>query len=417
MIDRHIVSRANNDKDASVDIVDNKTEKSEQTSEKDGSLVDDTRRSSLIRRNTFELDSNDEKLSVLRQEYERRQGNLVFQNAIPQYSGHRVDGDSCFNPPEEPSIPISNVLTKFTVDVQLSTGTQYHAMPYLPLDNGQYEINQTPPETNGSLQNDGKTSIVYPVTRSASDKMIMDCNLESDNGANTCSSSLPVTLNSILEKDSKTDPLKRTKCDETTPIISGGVSTSDYSKPTDSPTVRRKTESTPIVSGGSVIMGEPDMRTKPTRMSSSMTAWVVDMSGCNRNETKASSGSQTGMSQSFSSSECIKKPVRKISNHEKHGSLGFFVNLKDMDSKPIPQQQNCSTEKKEQNENSKSYCEFYVDMSSANSTSKPKKPEAEKASKSEKSNEGIDKKNIFSMFIDLNDRSTQERGKYCATYS
>ncbi|XP_076248847.1 uncharacterized protein LOC143188463 isoform X1 [Calliopsis andreniformis] len=393
-------SRINNDNETPGDVVDSKNEKTEEISDKDGNS-EDTGRPSLIRRNTFELDSNDEKLSVLRQEYERRQGNLVFQNAIPQYSGHRVDGDSCFIPPEEPSIPISNVLSKFTVDVQISTGTQYHAMPYLPLDNGQYEIDQTPPEANNTLQND-KTSIIYPVTRSASDKMVMEYQTGLDNGSN-CSSSLPVTLNSILEKDSKMDTLKKRKCDETTPIISGGVSTSDYSKPTDSPTVRRKTESTPIVSGGSVIMSEPELKVKPSRMSSSMTAWVVDMSDCSKSESKASNDSHEGMSQSFSTSECIKKPVRKISNHEKHGSLGFFVNLKDMDCKPSPQQ-NCSTEKQEQNGSSKSYCEFYVDMSTAINASKSRKSETEEANgKSDKSNEGADKKNIFSMFIDLND--------------
>ena len=60
----------------------------------------DTSRVSLIRRNTFELDPNDERLSVLRQQHERRQGHLLFQGSIPQYSGHRVDGDSCFEPPD-----------------------------------------------------------------------------------------------------------------------------------------------------------------------------------------------------------------------------------------------------------------------------------------------------------------------------
>lgn len=45
-------------------------------------------RPSLIRRNTFELDPDDDRLALLRQEYERRQGNLLFQSCIPQFSGH-----------------------------------------------------------------------------------------------------------------------------------------------------------------------------------------------------------------------------------------------------------------------------------------------------------------------------------------
>ncbi|XP_043257035.1 uncharacterized protein LOC122399979 isoform X1 [Colletes gigas] len=399
--DRSIISRVTNDNDAAVNVNSN-TETTENTNDKDTNLIEDTRRPSLIRRNTFELDSNDEKISVLRQEYERRQGNLVFQNAIPQYSGHRVDGDSCFIPPDEPAIPVSTVLNKFNMDVQIPPGTQYHAMPYLPLDNGKYEINQIPSENNDSLQNDSKIAKIYPVTKSASEELVPDYRAELDDGSNSCSNSLPVTLNCILEKDNRIDTLKKIKCDENTPIISGGVSTSDYSKPTDSPTVRRKTESTPIVSGGSVIMGEPELRVKPSRMASSMTAWVVDMSDCNKTESKSTNNTQVGMSQSFSTSECVKKPVRKTSVHDKHGSLGFFVNLKDMDHKSVAQQQNHPTEKKEQNESSKSYCEFYVDIFNANSALKNKKPEAEETnSKPGKSNE--DKKNIFSMFIDLSD--------------
>ncbi|XP_012137887.2 uncharacterized protein LOC100880186 isoform X2 [Megachile rotundata] len=390
--DRHVTSRINNTSDSVTAYT--KKETNDQTNDKDVDSTEDTRRPSLIRRNTFELDSNDEKLSVLRQEYERRQGNLVFQNAIPQYSGHRVDGDSCFNPPDEPPIPINPVLNKFTMDAQIPSDTPYHKIPYLSLDNAKYESNHTSSETDTFSQ-----SNIYPVTKSASDEIVTDYHTELDNDSSNCSNSLPVTLSCILEKDSRTDTIKKTKCDETTPIISGGVSTSDYSKPTDSPTVRRKTESTPIVSGGSVIMNEPDLRIKPARMSSSMTAWVVDMSDCNKNDPKPSNAH--GMSQSFSSSECVKKPARKISNHEKHGSLGFFVNLKDMDSKPATQQ-NHPTDKKEQNGCSKSYCEFYVDMSGANNSPKPKKEEVEEV-KCEKPAEGNDKKNIFSMFIDLSD--------------
>ncbi|CAL7935273.1 unnamed protein product [Xylocopa violacea] len=401
--DRHVISRISNDDNSNV-VMEGEKETIEQTNDKDANSSDDVRPPTLIRRNTFELDSNDEKLSVLRQEYERRQGNLVFQNAIPQYSGHRVDGDSCFNPPDEPSIPISNVLNKFTMDVQVPTGSQYHTMPYLSLNNEKYEINQALPENNNSLPSTAKTNMIYPVTKSASDEVVMDYHAELDNDTSNCSNSLPVTLSCIIQKDNRTDTLKKTKCVETMPIISGGVSTSDYSKPTDSPTVRRKTESTPIVSGGSVIMNEFEAKTRPTRMSSSMTAWVVDMSDCNKNEPKLSSNAHAGMSQSFSSSECVKKPVRKMSAHEKHGSLGFFVNLKDMDNKPVAQQQSYATEKKEQNICSKSYCEFYVDMSGTNSAPKNKKLEVEElVVKPEKPIESSDKKNIFSMFIDLSD--------------
>lgn len=365
--------------------------------EKDADVTED-RRPSLIRRNTFELDSNDEKLSVLRQEYERRQGSLIFQSAIPQYSGHRVDGDSICHAPSDSTIPpITESSITFTPDVQIAINIQ-HPVSYL-LDS--HEINQTQTQAN-YLQSDlSKSCAVYPVIKSASDKSVVDYGVDSDDASNHCSSSLPITLDSILKKDNRTEPVKRSKRDEATPIISGGVSTSDYSKPSDSPTVRRKTESTPIVSGGSVIMNKPEIKVKSSRMSSSMTAWVVDMSDCNKEEPKSRNNSRN-MSQSFSTSESIRKPALKSGNHEKHGSLGFFVNLKDMNDDEAIKRDH-SLERKDRDSNGKPYCEFYVDISGKSNSGKVKPTERQDTdTRNEISNEG-EKKNIFSMFIDLND--------------
>ncbi|XP_032681099.1 uncharacterized protein LOC116848765 isoform X2 [Odontomachus brunneus] len=392
--------------------------------EKDANANED-RRPSLIRRNTFELDSNDEKLSVLRQEYERRQGSLVFQSSIPQYSGHRVDGDSIC--PPAPSDTVVPPITEpssitYTSNVQIATNTQY-PVSYLLLDNCEYEIDRTQKRESYLQDSLNKSSIVYPVTKSASDKSILDCGMDSDDASNRCSSSLPVTLDSILEKDiNQVESMKRSKRDEATPIISGGVSTSDYSKPTDSPTVRRKTESTPIVSGGSVIMNKPEIKAKPARMSSSMTAWVVDMSDCNKGDTKCR-GNSRNMSQSFSTSECVKKPTRKSNNNDKHHcSLGFFVNLKNVhDVEPVERDHSVERKKEQTNNGNKSdstsskpYCEFYVDISDGSNDVKVKPPEKQDVRvKNDTSNEG-EKKNIFSMFIDLNETSETSSGDIVA---
>lgn len=373
--------------------------------EKDTSVPED-RRPSLIRRNTFELDSTDEKLSVLRQEYERMQGSLVFQSAIPQYSGHRVDGDSICNVPSESVVPsITEPSITFTPDVQIAINTR-HSMSYL-LDGREYEINQTQTQANYLRSSLSKSCAVYPVIKSASDKSIVDCSMDSDDASNHCSSSLPITLDSILEKGDRMGPVKRNKRDEATPIISGGVSTSDYSKPSDSPTVRRKTESTPIVSGGSVIMNKSEIKIKSSRMSSSMTAWIVDMSDCNKEESKSQNNSRS-MSQSFSTSESNRKLTQKSSNHEKHGSLGFFVNLKDVNDDVEPNKRDHSLERNERDSNGKPYCEFYVDISDKNNSDKIKPSEKQDTGANDNiSNEG-EKKNIFSMFINLND--TRETG-------
>ncbi|XP_024885755.1 uncharacterized protein LOC112463546 isoform X1 [Temnothorax curvispinosus] len=379
--------------------------------EKDANATEN-RRPSLIRGNTFELDSNDEKLSVLRQEYERRQGSLIFQSAIPQYSGHRVDGDSiCHHVPPDSVVPrpphTEPSSITFTPDMRVAVNTQ-HSMSYL-LDGQrgqQYEINQTQTQTTYLQSGLSESCAVYPVVKSASDKSIMDRGVDSDDASNPCCSSLPVTLDSILEKGNRTEPVKRSKRDEATPIISGGVSTSDYSKPSDSPTVRRKTESTPIVSGGSVIMNKPEVKVKSSRMSSSMTAWVVDMSDCNKEEPKSRNTSRS-MSQSFSTSESIRKSTQKSGTHEKHGSLGFFVNLKDVNDDV---KRDRSLERKQERDgNGKPYCEFYVDISDKNNSVKVKSAERQDTGTiNDISNKGEEKKNIFSMFIDLND--TRETG-------
>ncbi|KAG5312791.1 BTBD8 protein, partial [Acromyrmex insinuator] len=367
--------------------------------EKDTSATED-RRPSLIRRNTFELDSTDEKLSVLRQEYERMQGSLVFQSSIPQYSGHRVDGDSICNVSSDSVVPSITEPSMFTPDVQIAINTQ-HSMSYL-LDSREYEINQTQTQANYLRSSLSKSCAIYPVIKSASDKSIMDCSMDSDDASNHYSNSLPITLDSILEKGDRTESVKRNKRDEATPIISGGVSTSDYSKPSDSPTVRRKTESTPIVSGGSVIMNKPEIKSKSSRMSSSMTTWIVDMSDCNKEESKSQNNSRS-MSQSFSTSE--RKLKQKSSNHEKHGSLGFFVNLKDVNDEP--NKRDHSLERKEHDSNGKPYYEFYVDISDKNNSSKKPSEKQDAGAKNNISNEA-EKKNIFSMFINLND--TRETG-------
>lgn len=402
-------TKMSNDRDAKTEETksnnDEMTERNE--NEKDASSTNEDRRPSLIRRNTFELDSNDEKLSVLRQEYERRQGSLVFQSAIPQYSGHRVDGDSLCHVSSDPVVPSATEPSiSFTSSVQIAANTDQYPVQYF-FDSREYEIDQTQTQKNYMSDNLNRSCTVYPVTKSASDKSILDYSTDSDDTSNRCSNSLPVTLNSILQKDhNRPEFVKRNKrSDEATPIISGGVSTADYSKPTDSPTVRRKTESTPIVSGGSVIMNKPEVKVKPSKMSSSMTAWVVDMSDCNKGEAaKCRSNSRT-MSQSFSTSECVKKVASKPNNHQvdkHHGSLGFFVNLKDMHD-VRPAESDHSIERKRRD--SKSYCEFYVDISEESNDIKAKLPEKQDTNfKVNSSNEG-EKKNIFSMFIDLSDTS------------
>jgi len=359
---------------------------------KNNSIANENKRSLFIRRNTFELDSNDEKLSILRQEYERRQGTLVFQNAIPQYSGHRVDGDSLCHISSGIS-PITESLINFASEIQITN--VHRPIPYLFKD-CKYENNQIQMQKNSLQNNLNRSCTIYPITKSASDKL-MNYDTELDDASN-CSNSLPITLDSILNKNDRMKNKKKNRRDETTPIISGGVNTSDYFELLDNPIMRHKTECTPIVSGGSVIMHNSEIKAESSKMSSSLTTWVIDMSDCNKAKSKFQNNSQN-MSQSFSTSECIKQSIQKTKNHEKCGSLGFFVNLKDVNDVDLDQN-NQSFRKKEQDA-CKSYCEFYIDISDKNDDSQIK-PEKQDISIENNSYNENEKKNIFSMFIDLN---------------
>lgn len=459
----------------------------------------DSRRSSLIRRNTFELDPNDEKLSVLRQEYERRQGHLVFQNAIPQYSGHRVDGDSCFEPSSHhelaPDLLISSSTTsslpivpvaKYGVDPMSQTKSlvesinkvtnvvSYEKQQQVPnKDSTNYERRPSgcwlfAGDSNQASSKDGGISEIRgtfsrnsteettpsgpedpcPISEFSSDKLFLESCSESDDGSRNCCNSLPITLNDqrqiARERRSSVNSRaqrERTKRDETTPILSGGVSTADYVRRNESPATKRRIESTPIISGGSVLaenetsLEDLAVAKPPVRMASSMTAaWVVDMSDCTKNSanvaaatgatnatSKLASNGQPIMSKSFSSSsDCVatanKNNVKRTRACEtKHASLGFFVNLNDIETRDSREKtQHDPTNKGAaagalETCGGKNSCEFFVDISrkedngrvgARGSGSSTNGEESGAGSRnSGESNNG--KKNIFSMFIDF----------------
>ncbi|XP_046414539.1 uncharacterized protein LOC124176835 isoform X1 [Neodiprion fabricii] len=359
------------------------------------------RRPSLIRRNTFELDPNDEKLSILRQEYERRQGSLVFQNSIPQYSGHRVDGDSCSDVPVMDDTWIKPV--DVCLDMRQPTIVTCAVVSIASLDSQDCRNMQ---ELSSSFCAEKSISL-------NSEESIINQPLAPETRESTKAIEVP----------------KRSKCDETTPIVSGGAAATDYSKVTDSPIVRRKTESTPIVSGGSVLMDEPEVKVKPVRMCSSLTSWVVDMRNPVKEDVELveSDKMQETMSQSLSNVESMQKNEKKFKSPERLGSLGFFIDLNEAEScgESLTTSEKAESQPKsklrdqcgEQSGNGKSYCEFFIDISEKSKVSPTEKKDVHVTARNAGQNvsRGCDKRNIFSMFIDLND-SKSSNGK-CITYN
>ncbi|CAD6237260.1 GSCOCG00002220001-RA-CDS [Cotesia congregata] len=377
---------------------------------------------SLVRGNTFELESGDEKLSHLRQEYERRQGNLVFKSSIPQYSGHRVDDDlASLN--GTPYSSLSSYFSEPAREKNIDNAAKTRQNNNYSFAENSRAFNSVNNNNNDCVdcQFDGTSNGLHPLAKSASDKLISAGSETDDSSINDCNS-LPSTFDHFA-LSSQSNTMRRTKRDEMTPIVSGGVSSADYSRPTDSPSVRRKTESTPIVSGGSVLSNFPNERVRTSRMSSSMTktSWVVDMSNCGRNNvnnnspngnnnsnsnnnnnndgTKSTNGSSpSSMSQSYSYSESPKSFTRSKDKQS------FFVNLKDI---------NCGKDKpgvditlpetsKDTGASTTKSCEFFIDLSNE-SDKTPKNSKKDLSPKSKAVVDNVEKKNIFSMFIDLSE--------------
>ena len=182
-------------------------------------------------------------------------------------------------------------------------------------------------------------------------------------------------------------PKRPHKHDESAPIVSGGASIEDFTpRQYDSPHVRRRTEACPIVSGG-MSFEEEDLEPveKPRRSSSTSKSWVVDLKNC---------------------PDDTKEQAKSVSSIEHNRSgMGFYVDFGSIKTpedekaivvarKPVPQPRTTEIMKKSTG--------FYIDLSDNDSsrshTPKLTKPETPPVVKPEPEK---DKKNIFSMFIDI----------------
>lgn len=247
-----------------------------------------------------------------------------------------------------------------------------------------------------------------------------------ENGSSNASSHRDYTLSSSFShqrdsgaycSDATDSPIplprtpKRSKYDETNPIISGGVSIKDiYVKKCESPTPQRRTENCPIVSGGFVSLDfeptrpldEPEdgeeaveMRKKSLARKpiSNLASWVVDMSDCRPERRKSTS--------SNSSLEASKFRERSDSNSSHKSGCGFFVSLNDMDKKP-------EAPKPQENQMSKSYTApksagFFVNLTQSDYQPKVGESPSKAENVKDEMSDSMEKKNIFSMFIDIGD--------------
>ncbi|XP_063237514.1 uncharacterized protein LOC134539417 [Bacillus rossius redtenbacheri] len=369
------------------------------------------RRASLIRRNTFELDPDDDHLALLRQEYERRQGNLLFQSCSPQFSGSD-EGSSQLN--SLPCLPSAPTPVKSP-----------HVLPHM-----------VGPEANtpDSLNNDGPVDSFF----AAPTRHVPNCGdgvpLRPGGYSRACKPvvSGALTCSDVLLDDRQLcESPKKPKRTESTPIVSGGASASDFvTQPQlkmESPIFsRRKNESAPIVSGGAVCVPKPEVKEKESMSASVGSAWVVDMSDCSPNTTR----------QSFDLKRRRRSEAGRDSNGNTAGSeghntsLGFFVNLKDATPEESAQENKISMVQKDQ---CKKSTELFVEVGESGRSPIPRKKNvvsdrSVQKSKSqtdvpsknlstdvsnEKSNGTVSGKNtMFSMFIDFGSE-TKPKEKSC----
>lgn len=372
------------------------------------------RRSSLIRRNTFELELDGERLAVLRNEYERHKDKVLNKTNIvsPLRTNEMNSFQTAVSDNTDRIAPNSLPTTLKPTEVTQKCDDDVHSPDSLnndgPLDPFQHTSKNIsycslPFDINEEIVNKsiGEKRANNNELSGNSENLFDKLNVESDSNSFSRYFS-----NNPISKDSSSKTMNQI---EFTPIVSGGVSLSDLDlqeKSFSSPIMnRRKTEFAPILSGGIVLEPEPKEENKP-KMSSSLTAsWIIDMSGTAKSPPefrKAQQSDPLSSLNSCDSDKSIERPTKTSSS-----SLGFFIPLED----PIDEKSSADSgykssnfqinnEKNESNvlklenmssSNNSSSCGFYVDLNDENLAN-------EKVVEKETC---VPDKKLFSMFIDI----------------
>ncbi|XP_049884750.1 uncharacterized protein LOC126379847 isoform X2 [Pectinophora gossypiella] len=184
-------------------------------------------------------------------------------------------------------------------------------------------------------------------------------------------------------RESHANIKKSLKYNESSPIVSGGASIEDHlpqmASHSGSPLTRRKIENMPIVSGAYVPQVEEHNHRKMTKPSCAP-AWVVDMSSSPKSDGDRSS---PGVAHS-------KKPGDRTCDNLRNGSKSSLDSFSlDTCNKSRSSVDSDSSEKSHK---------FYIDLSSLPDPIPPKK--------NNECENSTEKKNIFSMYIDLGEKPT-----------
>ena len=335
---------------------------------------------------------------------EKHQGNLIFQHAIPQFSGHSMKISHQFDDHYTSDLSIPSVYSSSSGggacerlnEFGNGTSSQYNS-----LCENTSDYNSGSANYSSRLQSDTE-SLVYPDTpfnsiiQVARQLRVCENNDDLDGKSIARRSS---TIHDDIDRNSSS-PMRiprRQKHDESAPILSGGASIKDFTpKQCESPSTRRRNENCPIISGGSVDIEEVVKKIKkPTleqlKLSSSVTSWIVDFNELHIEE-KEDDTTQQPKSLDYSSTS-------------QKNSLGFYVDFNSLKT-PEDEMKMFLAKKKLEAKNLddkmlKKSTGFYVDFSDS-CPDTPKGIRTPPTAMSKPRTSKIDKKNV-SMFINFND--------------
>ncbi|CRL00285.1 CLUMA_CG013558, isoform A [Clunio marinus] len=327
---------------------------------------------------------NDKTITSSIGDSEKHLGSLIFQHSIPQFSGHFIKHND----------------DNYTSDMSIQSA---------------YSSNGGEAEFNKEINDFGHGSSHYnSLCENTSDYNSGYSRIQSD----TDSIVLPDTpFNSIVQVsrelrifevgddvDHETElesqatksvpmkiPKRSQKYDECAPVLSGGASAKDFTpKQCESPILKRKSETCPIVSGGSVDIIDDKEKIKKVSSSSVSKSWIVDFNDLKIHESK----------EQPKSLDC------SLNNN-----LGFYVDFKSLNSHDETKSKTNEEVKKpvRKIEERKKSTGFYVDLSDNSRPETPKHVASTSNTQQESIITSSDKKNMFSMFIDMkNDKESSK---------
>lgn len=315
-------------------------------------------------------------------EYERHQGQIMFQNVTPHFGGNTSCNEDYASDISFPS--------EYSSGSTCGTSGTFNNLVY-------ENTSGYSGSTNYSRFQSDVDSINLPDTPYNSivqiGKKLESCAI--NNNDNNEDDFLDAFKNCQRSTSSPVQIPKRImKHDESAPILSGGASIIDFApkSKTESPLVRRKTDSCPIVSGGSMDIEEEVVVPKPKSAldkERSSFSWVVDFKNdlkIEELEDKIDDENEEVEETQSKSSYCATPK----------NSLGFYVDFNSLEAAPEVVKNKSDNLRKQSFKKSTG---FFVDLSFSDQSclNTPKYIKEENL----ESHNVDDKKKLFDMYVDL----------------